>query len=286
MTVWTRERLRHAAAFFKQGRNPAAAVYDSIGPDFFLALDDGWLNLGLWHGDGSDPDEAPVAVRRLVETLAAELPKDGSILDVGNGLGAQDPLIAEIAETNRLVALNVTRSQLVAGGAWLDQAGALAVNGDAARLPLRDDSFDGVISVEAAFHFSSRSLFLAEAFRVLRPGGVLSMSDIATNRMPRGPVEGAAALAQLRVWGLRSSAAASVGQIVALARAAGFDEVQASRVGDRTIGPALRFVRRRLNTTRVPLTMRVVTRAFVWATELLWRNGLVDYVILRAEKPA
>ena len=98
MVTWTRERLRHAATFFKQGRNPAAAVYDSIGPDFFLALDDGWLNLGLWHGDGSDPDEAPIAVRRLVETLGAELPKGGAILDVGNGLGAQDPFIARMTE--------------------------------------------------------------------------------------------------------------------------------------------------------------------------------------------
>jgi SAM-dependent methyltransferase len=285
MTVWTRERWRHAATFFKQGRNPAAAVYDSIGPDFFLALDDGWLNLGLWHGDGRDPEEAPVAVRRLVETLAAELPKGGSILDVGNGLGAQDPLIAERAEPSRLVVLNVTRSQLVAGRARLEEAGALAVNGDAARMPLRDDSFDGLISVEAAFHFASRRRFLAEAFRVLRPGGVLSMSDIATNRMPRGPVEGAAALAQLRVWGLRASAAATVGQIVTFALAAGFDEVHARRVGEWTIGPALRFVRRRLETTHAPLTMRVAARAFVSATELLWRNGLVDYVILRAVKP-
>jgi SAM-dependent methyltransferase len=285
MTVWTRERLRHAATFFRQGRNPAAAVYDSIGPDFFLALDDGWLNLGLWRGDGSDPDEAPVAVRRLVETLAVELPKGGAILDVGNGLGAQDPLIAKTAEPSRLVALNVTWSQLVAGRAWLEEAGALAVNGDAARMPLRDDCFDGVISVEAAFHFASRRRFLAEAFRVLRPGGVLSMSDIATNRMPRGPIEGAAALAQLRVWGLRASAAASVGQIVSFARAAGFDAVQANRVGDRTIGPALRFVRRRLESTHAPMTMRVAARTFVSATEMLWRNGLVDYVILRAVKP-
>jgi erythromycin 3''-O-methyltransferase len=285
MVTWTRERLRHAATFFKQGRNPAAAVYDSIGPDFFLALDDGWLNLGLWHGDGSDPDEAPIAVRRLVETLGADLPKGGAILDVGNGLGAQDPLIARMTEASRLVALNVTRSQLLEGRVWLEEAGALPVNGDAARMPLRDASFDGVISVEAAFHFVSRRRFLAEAFRVLRPGGVLSMSDIATNRMPRGPVEGAAALAQLRVWGLRASAAASVGQIVALARAAGFDEVRARRVGDWTIGPALRFVRSRLETTHAPLTMRVAARAFVSATELLWRNGLVDYVILRAEKP-
>ena len=48
--------LRHAAGMLRFGRNPAATVYDSIGSDFFLALDDGWLNLGLWEGDGSDPD--------------------------------------------------------------------------------------------------------------------------------------------------------------------------------------------------------------------------------------
>ena len=34
---WTRENLRHVAAFFQQGRNPAARVYESIGSDFFLA---------------------------------------------------------------------------------------------------------------------------------------------------------------------------------------------------------------------------------------------------------
>jgi hypothetical protein len=69
---WTRENLRHAIGMLRYGTNPAATVYDSIGPDFFLALAPGWLNLGLWEGDGGDPNEAPVAVRRLVERLAAQ----------------------------------------------------------------------------------------------------------------------------------------------------------------------------------------------------------------------
>ena len=51
----TRENLRHAVAMLRYGANPAATVYDSIGPDFFLALAPGWLNLGLWEGDGGDP---------------------------------------------------------------------------------------------------------------------------------------------------------------------------------------------------------------------------------------
>ncbi len=88
---WTRQNIRHALSVAPYGRNPAATVYDSIGTDFFVALAPGWLNLGLWAGDGSDPAEAPVAVRRLVETIAAELPTGGDVLDIGNGLAEQDP---------------------------------------------------------------------------------------------------------------------------------------------------------------------------------------------------
>lgn len=287
MTTWRREHLRHAATLLRRGRNPAAAVYDSIGPDFFLALDDGWLNLGLWEGDGGDPREAPVAVRRLVTRLAAVLPKEGVIVDVGNGLGAQDPLIATVARPARLVAINITRSQLVAGRERLARAGADGVNGDATRLPLRDGSADGVISVEAAFHFSSRERFFAEALRVLRPGGMLSMSDVPTTRGPRGPLEAIAGVTQLRVWGLPSAAVASPERIAAQARRAGFVRVETELVGDRVIAPALRFVRGRLRTGELeaPLGMRVASRVMLAQLELLWRRGMVDYLLLRAAKP-
>ena len=288
MTTWTREHLRHAAAFVRQGGNPAAAVYDSIGPEFFLALDEGWLNLGLWEGDGSDPDEAPLAVRRLVEQIARALPSGGEVLDVGNGLGAQDPLIARVADPRRLVVLNITRSQLVAGRERLGEAGAIAVNGDATRIPLGDASVDGVISVEAAFHFPSRARFFAEAFRVLRAGGVLTMSDIPTERRPSGPAEVLAGATQLRVWGLRTSAAATTPQIVELAGRAGFEDVETELVGERTIAPALRFVRDRLERgdADAPAAMRLASRVMLAQVELLWRNRVLDYLLLRARKPA
>ena len=133
----TRQNVRHAASLLWQGRNPAARVYDSIGTEFFLALDEGWLNLGLWEGDGTDPSEAPRAVRRLVSTLAEPLPRGGVVLDVGNGLAAQDPLIAEVAQPKRLVALNITESQLRAGRGLLAEANALAVNGTAKEFAAR-----------------------------------------------------------------------------------------------------------------------------------------------------
>ncbi len=284
---WTADNLRHAASLLRQGRNPAAAVYDSIGPAFFLALDEGWLNLGLWEGDGSDPAEAPVAVRRLVRTLAAELPTGGTILDVGNGLAAQDPLIAEIARPERLIALNITSSQLVAGRDRLAEAGAHAVNADATAIPLQEGTVDGVISVEAAFHFPSRARFFAEAFRVLRPGGVLSMSDIPTNRLPRGPLEALAGVTQLRVWGLRRASAASAAEIEAAVRRAGFEDVRTRLVGRRVIAPALRFVRDRLERGDVdaPATMRLASRVMLAQVELLWRRGMLEYALLRARRP-
>lgn len=260
-------------------------MYDSIGPDFFPALAPGWLNLGLWEGKG-DEDEAPVAVRRLVESLAAWLPAGGTILDVGNGLGAQDVAIAQVARPAKLVALNITESQLRAGRAYLEEAGARAVVGDATSIPLADETVDGVISVEAAFHFSSRRRFFEESRRVLRPGGVLAMSDVPTMRLPHGPMELVAGLSQLRVWGLKAAAVADPRRIVAVAEAAGFRDVEVELVGDRVIEPALACVRRRLETPGddVPASLRLACRAMVAQVELLWRRRLIDYLLLRATR--
>jgi erythromycin 3''-O-methyltransferase len=216
------------------------------------------------------------------------LPVGGEVLDVGNGLGAQYPVIAAAAQPRRLVAVNVTRSQLVAGRARLSEAGATPVNADATRLPLRGGSFDGVISVEAAFHFPSRRAFFDEAFRVLRPGGVLTMSDVPTMRRPRTPSELVAGLTQLRVWGLNVGAAQTPGEIARLARRSGFVDVRTELIGDRVIAPALRFARDRLDgdpAGSVPHSFQVASRLLLRQVTLLWRRGVLDYLLLSAHRP-
>ena len=282
---WTRENARHVAALFRQGGNPAARVYESIGTDFFLAPAPGWLNLGLWDGPGTQ-SEADPACRRLVRTVASALPADGVILDVGNGLGAQDPVIAEVARPRKLLTLNITEWQLRAGRHRLRDAGAVPVAGDATRMPIADRSIDGVISVEAAFHFASRLAFFRECARVLRPGGVLSTSDISTERLPRGPMELAAGLTQLRVFGLRRGAAMTAAQIAEAARAAGLVDVEVERCGDRVFDPVLELVRDRLREVDdAPFGQRQGARLLLTQVELLWRRRIIDYVLLRARKP-
>jgi hypothetical protein len=86
-------------------------------------------------------------------------------VDVRNGLGAQDPLIAQSRHPRRLVAVNITEWQLTAGRDRLREAAAAPVVGDAVRLPIADAAVDGILSVEAAFHFRSRKAFFEECYR-------------------------------------------------------------------------------------------------------------------------
>jgi len=264
---WTGEHVRHAATMVWQGANPAARVYESIGADFFLAVAPGWLNLGLWQGPGTE-EEAEAACRRLVTTLASALPAGGVVLDVGNGLGTQEPLIARVARPRRLVAVNITEWQLAAGRDRLRAA------------------VDGIISVEAAFHFRSRKAFFDECFRVLRPGGVLSISDIPVRRWPVTPAEVLSGLTQLRVFGLRPAMAMTAGQIAAAARAAGLAEVEVTVCGDRVISPALRLAAARLAApVSAPAGHQAAARLLLWQVGLLWRRRIIDYLLLRAIRP-
>ena len=91
----------------------------------------------------------------------------------------------------------------------------------------------------------------------------------------------------LRVWGLRRRAAATPDEIAASARAAGFIDVHTELLGERVIGPALRFVRERLERMApdVPRSYHRATDIALRQAELLWRRRVLDYLVLRAIRP-
>jgi hypothetical protein len=112
------------------------------------------------------------------------------------------------------------------------------------------------------------------------------MSDISTERMPRGPFELAAGITQLRVFGLGRQAAMTAEEIAGAARAAGLTDVEIERCGERVIAPALELTRTRLRASaRAPFGQRAAGRVLLGQVELLWRKGIIDYVLLRARKP-
>jgi SAM-dependent methyltransferase len=285
MRGWTRAHARHALRIFRLGNRPATTVYESLGDQCFMALAPGWLNLGLWEGPG-DAAEAPLAPRRLVEALCEPLPSCGVILDIGNGLGVQDVVVAARLRPGRLVTLNLSEFQLRSGRKALDDADALPVVADAVHLPIATGAVDGLLSVEAAFHFPSRAAFFAEARRVLRPGGVLSLSDILMPRMPHDPPEFFAGAMSLRFWGLRRGVLAGPDDIAELLRTAGFVDISVQPCGTAVFDPFLRYEHQRLRFLRGgPRLQQWAARLMIAQWALLRRRGMLEYVLVQAHTP-
>jgi SAM-dependent methyltransferase len=144
---------------------------------------DGYFNAGYWDADTRDPSQAS---RILADRLIAQIPSSaGLIADIGCGLGATTRRVCQMRPRAGVLAINFSFAQLEICRKVCPEAQAVQM--DAARLGLASSSLDAIISVEAALHFHTRLDFLNECARTLKPGGVLSLSDILLPRT-RGPL--------------------------------------------------------------------------------------------------
>jgi ubiquinone/menaquinone biosynthesis C-methylase UbiE len=152
-----------------------------------------WVNLGYWRDvervDENNCERAgelfKAAQANMAHLLArtARLGEGDEVLDCGFGYGDQDILWAEQYRPKRIIGLNVTPNQVRIAQERVQLTGVQRVVqlrvGSATEIPFGAGEFDVVFALESAMHFDTRSRFLRQAFRVLRPGGRLVMVDMA-----------------------------------------------------------------------------------------------------------
>ncbi|MBU8540069.1 class I SAM-dependent methyltransferase [Falsiroseomonas tokyonensis] len=170
------------------------------------------IHWGYWPNPAAARPDSPEDYGRAAERLSlelldlAEIRPGMRVLDAGCGFGGTIATLEERVERLDLVGLNIDPRQL-------QRAARLAaprpdsrigfVAADACTLPFADASFDRVLAVECIFHFPSRRAFLAEVRRVLRPGGVLVLSDFVPSPFfaPFGRLPKLKALQRINVLG-------------------------------------------------------------------------------------
>ena len=131
-------------------------------------------NFGFWDENTKNQREAS---ENLFEKLLSLFPeKNGKILDVACGMGESTKCLTKYFVPTNITAINISPRQIDTSKKRAPNIEILKM--DAANLTFEDSSFENILCIEACFNFLTRKDFLNHAFRVLKPGGSIVLSDI------------------------------------------------------------------------------------------------------------
>jgi microcystin synthetase protein McyJ len=246
-----------------------------------------WLNLGYW-ADAPTYPEAATAMARLLGDAAALGPED-SQLDVGFGFAEQDFFWLREYGVPRITGLNITPMQVERARARASERGLserLDLQlGSATEMPFEANGFTKVTALECAHHFPTREQFFSEAFRVLKPGGRLALTDAVP--LPGHKRISLMTRIVLRRWASPIENYYDRNVYRDKLAACGFTNIQIKSIGDQVFPGALTYAElRRGGTPMEQAIVKLTPEVIAWGHKAWAPLGLTDYLVVTANKPA
>lgn len=155
--------------------------YDQMGPFLATLLGDN-IHVGYWS-DAEDTSSVVEAQERLTDMMIerTRIGPGQRLLDIGCGTGRPAVRLAQTTGCS-VTGISVSANQVEQANARAQQEGlsdrVRFQLTDAMELPFEDASFDAVWAFESLLHMPDRAHVLRHAFRLLRPGGVLVLTDV------------------------------------------------------------------------------------------------------------
>jgi len=265
----------------------------SHGSDKRRFQEGGYLSFGYWTDEIIDYHQAAEAL--INHILRFEKPlNSGMILNVACGYGSETLKIYEKICPEKIIGIDITESHIEYAKL---QISSLNLSDrihfkkmDACKLSFPQDSFDYVIGIEGPAHFNTREVFLKKAYEVLKPNGILLLSDILVDNT------GAEKKLYNRIignfcakfWYMPKANRMSVEEIKVLLNEIGFviDNIESAGKkvypGFSLYNLKLKSIRNAIRTRgiRIGLGLTLIS----WLLGYVYRRKMIDYVFLRAIK--
>jgi arsenite methyltransferase len=163
-------------------------------------------------------------------TLASLKPGQ-TVLDLGSG-GGMDCFLAasRVGLTGKVIGVDMTSEMITKARSNKARLGIKNVEfcqGEIEHLPIDDDSMDVIISNCVINLSSDKPAVFRDAFRVLKPGGLIAMSDIVTNGILPENIK-----SDLNAWSSCLAGALEVRDLHMLLKTEGFIEVAITPITD------------------------------------------------------